>query len=51
MDNQAIYTGKMPARKGRHNGALKLLLIAGFSVQAWGFVMGLCLIVANIMMH
>jgi hypothetical protein len=33
--------------KGRSD-ALKLLLIAGLSVQAWGVLMGLSLIVLNI---
>jgi hypothetical protein len=44
MDNSAIKT---KASKGRPD-ALKLLLIAGLSVQAWGVLMGLSLIILNL---
>ncbi len=50
MDNQAIHTAKLRAPKGRQD-ALKLLLIAGLSVQAWGVIMGLGLIVLNLTAH
>jgi hypothetical protein len=46
MDNQAIHTGKVRASRGRQD-AFKLLLVAGLSVQAWGVVMGLGLLILN----
>lgn len=47
MDYQAAHAVKTkPAR--RRPDALKLLLIAGLSVQAWGVVMGLGLIILNL---
>lgn len=47
MDNQFAQTGKLRGRKDRQD-ALKLLLVAGLSVQAWGVVMGLGLIILNL---
>ncbi len=44
MDNTAI---KANAPKARPEG-MKLLLIAGLSIQAWGFLMGLSLIILNL---
>ncbi len=44
MDNTVVKTR---ASKGRPEG-MKLLLIAGLSVQAWGFLMGLSLIILNL---
>lgn len=43
----ATQTMDTKAAKGSP-AALKLLLIAGLSVQAWGVLMGLSLIVLNI---
>lgn len=43
MDNQAV---KSRVQKSRPD-AMKLLLIAGLSVQAWGVLMGLSLLVLN----
>lgn len=47
MDNQAVHTGKLRAARGRQD-ALKLLLVAGLSVQAWGVIMGFGLIILNL---
>ena len=47
MDYQAAHAVKTKASKRRPD-ALKLLLIAGLSVQAWGVVMGLGLIILNL---
>ncbi len=47
MDNQFVQTAKTRPAKGRQD-ALKLLLVAGLSVQAWGVVMGLGLIILNL---
>jgi hypothetical protein len=43
MDNTAVKT---KTSKGRPD-AMKLLLIAGLSVQAWGVLMGLGLLILN----
>ncbi len=47
MDYQAAHAMKTKPSKRRPD-ALKLLLIAGLSVQAWGVVMGLGLIILNL---
>ena len=46
MENQAVHAAKARSSKGRPD-ALKLLLIAGLSVQAWAGVVGLGLIILN----
>ncbi len=46
MENQAVQAVKTKSSKGRPD-ALKLLLIAGLSVQAWAGVVGLGLIILN----
>ncbi len=43
MDNQAVKV-----RSARRPEALKILLWAGLSVQVWGVVMGLGLIILNL---
>lgn len=43
MDNQAVKV-----RSARRPEALKVLLWAGLSVQVWGVVMGLGLIILNL---
>ncbi len=47
MDNQAIQPAQTRISKRGH-GALKLLLVAGLSVQAWGVMAGLGVIVLNL---
>ena len=47
MEYQAAQAVKAKSSKRRPD-ALKLLLIAGLSVQAWGVVMGLGLIILNL---
>jgi len=47
MEVQGIQAVKAKGGKRRPD-ALKLLLIAGLSVQAWGVVMGLGLIILNL---
>lgn len=47
MEVQGIQVVKTKSGKRRPD-ALKLLLIAGLSVQAWGVVMGLGLIILNL---
>lgn len=46
MENQAVQTTRSGAFK-RRPGALKLLLVAGLSVQVTGVLMGLSLIILN----
>ncbi len=46
MENQAFTVAKSKSSKARPD-ALKLLLIAGLSVQAWAGVVGLGLIILN----
>ncbi|WP_443748009.1 hypothetical protein [Asticcacaulis solisilvae] len=47
MDNQFVQPTRMRSAKGRQD-ALKVLLVAGLSVQAWGLLMGLGLIILNL---
>ncbi|HWU50197.1 MAG: hypothetical protein ACTHLA_14465 [Asticcacaulis sp.] len=47
MDFQTVEAVKTRAPK-RRSDALKLLLLAGLSVQAWGMLMGVSLIVLNL---
>ncbi len=48
MENQFVQPTRVRSAKGRQD-ALKLLLVAGLSVQAWGLVAGLGLIILNLM--
>ncbi|MDI7774920.1 hypothetical protein [Asticcacaulis sp. EMRT-3] len=50
MDFQTTEAMKTRAPK-RRSEALKLLLMAGLSVQAWGILMGLSLMVLNFTQH
>jgi hypothetical protein len=43
MDNQAVKTRSVKPSAG----ATKLLLVAGLSVQAWGVLVGVSLIILN----
>ncbi|CAL4867061.1 MULTISPECIES: hypothetical protein [Asticcacaulis] len=47
MEIQTVEAMKSRASKRRPDG-LKLLLVAGLSVQVWGVVMGLGLIILNL---
>ena len=48
MENQFVQPTRVRSAKGRQD-ALKLLLVAGLSVQAWGLVAGLGIIILNLM--
>jgi hypothetical protein len=50
MDFQTTETARMRAPK-RRSDVLKLLLMTGLSVQAWGVLMGVSLIVLNLTHH
>lgn len=47
MENQFVQPTRVRSAKGRQE-ALKLMLVAGLSVQAWGLVAGLGLIILNL---